>query len=218
MTTGGSMQLMRYTTKNRKGFMMKKLLHFSLISVSTILAGCASAPAFHEDNDSNPSDQTRADMSQPKGATTHAIGAPSQFSGAMVSSQTQHNGQKPSKDMIFFGFDRYQLSGTSPLAKQGQMTANHLANYLIQHPTAQIVLAGYTDPQGSESYNLHLGQKRATSVYNYLKSQGVNPQQMCTVSFGESRPASLSAFAGNKTKAYAHDRRVQIEYHATCEK
>ena len=79
------------------------------------------------------------------------------------------------------------------------------------------MLAGNTDPRGSQEYNFHLGQRRADAVKSYMLSQGVAGSQICTVSYGELRPAATPAqFGGDWKQAYAQDRRTEIFYGKEC--
>ena len=58
-----------------------------------------------------------------------------------------------------------------------------------------IVVAGYTDSNGSEAYNQQLSENRANSVAAYLQSRKVNTLRFDTVGFGEKNP-----IANNGTK------------------
>lgn len=66
---------------------------------------------------------------------------------------------------------------------------------------------GYTDSTGSESYNLELSQKRATSVATVLASQGVDQRRFYITGKGEEDP-----IASNSTESgRAQNRRVEIQ-------
>lgn len=66
---------------------------------------------------------------------------------------------------------------------------------------------GYTDSTGSESYNLELSQKRATSVATVLASQGVDQRRFYITGKGEDDP-----IASNSTESgRAQNRRVEIQ-------
>lgn len=47
------------------------------------------------------------------------------------------------------------------------------------------LLEGHCDPLGSEAYNIGLGEKRAQSVWSYLKSIGLSEDKMNIISYGE---------------------------------
>lgn len=83
---------------------------------------------------------------------------------------------------------------------------NQLANTMIQYNQTSINVAGHTDSNGSDSYNLSLSQRRAMSVKNYLVSQGVPAYRIQTTGYGESMPiASNSTDSGR-----AQNRRVEL--------
>ena len=66
---------------------------------------------------------------------------------------------------------------------------------------------GHTDSQGSDSYNLDLSQKRATSVATILASQGVDQRRFYITGKGEEDP-----IASNSTESgRAQNRRVEIQ-------
>ena len=54
------------------------------------------------------------------------------------------------------------------------------------YPQAVITVEGFTDPAGSASYNLRLGQRRADEVRSYMLTQGwLQEGQIRAVSYGE---------------------------------
>lgn len=89
-----------------------------------------------------------------------------------------------------------------PSANQ-ELTA--LALYLQLDPRATVV-EGHTSNTGTAAYNMKLSQERAKGVMDYLIAQGVSPDRITSVGFGETRP-----IADNKTKAgRALNRRVDV--------
>lgn len=69
-----------------------------------------------------------------------------------------------------------------------------------------IAVAGYTDSQGSDSYNQSLSEARASSVASYLKTKKVVPARFQIVGFGEQNPV-----ADNTTEeGRAKNRRVEL--------
>ncbi|UCS93482.1 OmpA family protein [Echinicola marina] len=108
---------------------------------------------------------------------------------------------------ILFGFDSYQLT---PSAQENVMK---LAKILNDYPDTNIMINGHTDSKGSDEYNQDLSEKRASSVANYLKMQGINNIRLTTVGHGESMPV-----ATNDTDAgRAENRRVEVAITATDE-
>ena len=69
-----------------------------------------------------------------------------------------------------------------------------------------IVVAGYTDSTGSNTYNQKLSEDRANSVANFLINKKVNTARLDVIGFGEKNP-----IADNKSKqGRSLNRRVEI--------
>lgn len=69
-----------------------------------------------------------------------------------------------------------------------------------------VEVAGHTDSSGSDSYNQQLSEKRASSVGQYLQSQGVMGERLMIVGMGEARPVADNSTADGKQA----NRRVEI--------
>jgi outer membrane protein OmpA-like peptidoglycan-associated protein len=69
-----------------------------------------------------------------------------------------------------------------------------------------IVVAGYTDSQGSDAYNQRLSEERASSVASYLKGKKITPARFEVVGFGEKNPIADNATAEGR----ALNRRVEL--------
>jgi peptidoglycan-associated lipoprotein len=65
-------------------------------------------------------------------------------------------------------------------------------------------LVGHADPRGEDSYNLALGERRATGVKNYLGKAGLGDNQSEVTSRGE-----MDA-TGTDEASWAKDRRVDV--------
>ncbi len=69
-----------------------------------------------------------------------------------------------------------------------------------------VEVAGHTDSDGSQGYNQSLSERRAGSVAEYLRTQGVIGQRLITIGMGETAPV-----VGNDTSAGKQiNRRVEI--------
>lgn len=81
-----------------------------------------------------------------------------------------------------------------------------VSRVLNQYPDTNIQVAGHTDSTGSEQSNKTLSESRAENVKNALVGQGVHPNRISTLGFGESAP-----IADNSTEAGRQlNRRVVI--------
>lgn len=83
---------------------------------------------------------------------------------------------------------------------------NQLAQTMKQYDQTTIVVAGHTDSNGSDAYNMNLSKQRAISVANYLVSQGVSASRIQAVGYGEAQPVASNATDAGR----AQNRRVEL--------
>jgi len=99
-------------------------------------------------------------------------------------------------DRVFFAFNKSNLSpdATATLTRQ--------AAWLNKYPSINVLIAGNTDERGTETYNLALGNKRATAARDYLVAQGIAATRIKTVSYGKDCPV----IPGNDDASYQQNR------------
>ncbi len=86
-------------------------------------------------------------------------------------------------------------------------TLNSVSLVLKKYRSTLVDVYGHTDSTGDDKYNLNLSQRRATSVANYLASQGIDGRRFYVTGYGESQP-----IAPNSTpEGRALNRRVEIK-------
>lgn len=101
---------------------------------------------------------------------------------------------------VMFAYDSADLT---PGAQQQLRT---LMGKLNDPSVASIKVIGHTDSRGSDAYNQGLSERRASSVAEYLISQGLAPQKITSQGRGEQEP-----IASNETDAgRAQNRRVEL--------
>ena len=68
--------------------------------------------------------------------------------------------------------------------------ADYVADCLRKrYPELRVEVAGHTDLCGADAYNQKLSERRATAVYDYLTSNGIDAGRLAgPVGYGESRP------------------------------
>nr|MBN2277166.1 peptidoglycan-associated lipoprotein Pal [candidate division Zixibacteria bacterium] len=103
--------------------------------------------------------------------------------------------------IIYFDFDKYNLVDSAKKALEGN------ARVLKDNPTVVIKIEGHCDERGTVEYNLSLGEKRANSAMDYLKSLGIAPNRMSMISYGKSRPA----VQGSNESTWAKNRRCEFK-------
>ncbi len=101
---------------------------------------------------------------------------------------------------IHFDYDSATLSSVS----QGTLRDN--AKFMMDNPGRPVQLEGHCDERGTNEYNLALGERRARSAYDFLRTLGVKKEQMSTISYGEEIPLDT----GHTESAWSKNRRVHF--------
>lgn len=85
-------------------------------------------------------------------------------------------------------------------------TLDKVAALILAHKNQirYVVVIGYSDPPGDETYNKVLSEKRAKSVKKYLIERGVDEHSILTDGYGESDPKT------SDQKQYSTHRRVEF--------
>ena len=113
--------------------------------------------------------------------------------------------------LVFFSGDELFESGTATLAPAGTSRLHDFAEAVRSLPDVRLAIRGYTDAQGSESFNLTLSEDRADSVRRYLVGEGIEPGHISAAGFGPQFPV-----ASNDTpEGRRMNRRIEIELRPT---
>jgi OOP family OmpA-OmpF porin len=96
--------------------------------------------------------------------------------------------------------------GKADLSSKADRNVDKLAEFLKKYPNRNVLIEGHTDSIGSEEYNLDLSQRRAESVKEKLVGDGVGPDRITTVGYGEKYPAVSNDTEANR----ALNRRVEV--------
>ena len=94
---------------------------------------------------------------------------------------------------MYFGYNSNELDD----AAKATMEAD--AAWLKAHPKFTVEIGGHCDERGSIGYNVALGDRRATTVKQYLAG-------LAAISFGEEKPAD----PGHDEAAWAKNRRGEF--------
>ena len=110
---------------------------------------------------------------------------------------TLGNGDRPFEP-IFFGFDQYSV-GTEERSK-----LQDIASFLSDTPNARVLVEGYCDWKGTPAYNKSLGDRRASSVKDYLIDLGIDSTRIEVISIGDevATPDADPTTAGLERKAH----------------
>ncbi len=88
---------------------------------------------------------------------------------------------------IFYDFDKATLRPESEAALDSE-----LITILNDNPNITIELASHTDFRGRDAYNQELSQRRAQSVVDYLIANGIAPERVKAVGYGETVPKTIT--------------------------
>lgn len=104
------------------------------------------------------------------------------------------------ENAIRFEFDKADLTAAA------KTNLDKIATTFSTYNETNIVVYGYTDSKGSESYNLKLSERRAQSVVDYLVSKGISASRLTMKGMGIADP-----IGDNSTDAgRALNRRVEF--------
>lgn len=101
---------------------------------------------------------------------------------------------------VLFAFDQSNLTDAS------RNTLNNLITILNKYPDTNLEVQGHTDNKGAASYNMTLSVKRATSVADYLKANGISGSRLSIKGFGLTTPK----YDNNTEEGRAQNRRVEF--------
>jgi OOP family OmpA-OmpF porin len=102
------------------------------------------------------------------------------------------------------------------LMPRGESALDDLVQELGKASYASVMVEGYTDPIGSDNYNLDLSQRRANTVVAYLTSKGVPSSAIRAQGRGETNlkvtPADCSSAKSRAAliECYQPNRRVEV--------
>jgi OOP family OmpA-OmpF porin len=119
---------------------------------------------------------------------------------ALQAKETERGLVMTLQEGVLFEYDRAEL-------KPGAMrNLEPLLTFLREHPDRALLIEGYTDSTGSDSYNIELSQRRAEAVRSFLVSNGISADRVLARGYGESYPVTT-----NETEAgRQQNRRVEI--------
>ena len=189
---------------------MKRFL--LLGAIATILAACETASEIDAIASGASGSSGTTTASSSASSSTSDGSTTSSSSGASTSSATSSTETSSSSysydtdpktalikvgDRVLFGYD------SSDLDDDDRAILNSQSKFLNQNPSLKVTIQGHCDERGTREYNLALGEKRASSVKDYLISLGINSERISVVSYGKERPQVL----GSNKAAWSMNRR-----------
>lgn len=97
-------------------------------------------------------------------------------------------------------------SGKATLRAESSGVLADILGILQEYPNARFTVEGHTDSIGSETLNQRLSEERANAVRDFLVEQGVSPDRLVAIGYGESKPIATNMYKDGR----AQNRRVEI--------
>ena len=97
-------------------------------------------------------------------------------------------------------------SNKTDLLPEARTRLDQVAEVLLTTRERNITVEGYTDSQGSDSFNMDLSQRRADAVRSYLVQRGYQADRIQAHGLGKGSPVADNASAEGR----ANNRRVEI--------
>lgn len=181
---------------------MKNAALISATVALLVLSGCSTKePAI----DATASSASAATGTTPSaaattGTDTNAVIAPVTTASAAdtTGSAVGTNGSEGGLVNILFDYDKFDIRDDMQEAMKGN-------GALLKGKTVK--LEGNCDEFGSDEYNYALGLKRANAVKTALVNDGMDPNAISMVSFGESNPVCLE----KTPECWQKNRRVEFK-------
>jgi peptidoglycan-associated lipoprotein len=157
-------------------------IYASLLAIS-VLTGCSSTPVYEPESNTTEIDNAVVKTAEVESAEIEVV--PVVADTATV---------------FYFDFDKALLTDES--------RADLLEHAVVLAGNSRSVrLEGHADERGTREYNMALGERRATSVKEFLVMQGVSGDRIEVISFGEERAAAY----GSDDEAWRLNRRVELK-------
>ena len=83
-------------------------------------------------------------------------------------------------------------TGSDQLTANSRYELDNLVEALKANRDIKIEVSGHTDNTGDASENQTLSEARATAVFNYLSNNGVTPNRMTAVGYGQTKPVDTN--------------------------
>jgi OOP family OmpA-OmpF porin len=97
-------------------------------------------------------------------------------------------------------------TASAELLEESFYVLEKVFNSLEAFPNVRVEIAGHTDNQGGDSYNLALSNDRAKSVMNFLVMRGISADRITARGYGKTRPVASNGTPEGRAK----NRRVEV--------
>lgn len=157
-----------------------------------------------------------SNLVQHKIGSDNFLAKPEIFVSSKTKNITEHSSNHKSiakiNSQVIFKHSIYFSSNDSKITKNNFEALNEITKLLVNYPSLDININGYSDSIGDENQNLILSQERAKSVSNLLLQNNVDSHQINTQGFGENHLKNCTSSEDTKL-----NRRVDLIIFETIE-
>ncbi len=97
-------------------------------------------------------------------------------------------------------------TASAELLEESYTVLENVYNSLEAYPNVKVEIAGHTDNQGNDQYNMVLSYERAKSVANYLVMRGIAADRVVARGYGKTKPIASNDTEDGRYK----NRRVEV--------
>ncbi|WP_442108003.1 OmpA family protein [Pseudomonas sp. NUPR-001] len=97
-------------------------------------------------------------------------------------------------------------TGRAELKANSLRNLDQLTEYLLANPERKVRVEGFTDATGGDLFNQQLSERRAASVANALRRNGIAPERVKVAGYGKEYPVASNADAQSRQL----NRRVEV--------
>ena len=170
--------------------MIKSSMKKTLLSVCAIalLVGCASKDVEYDDNKSQSVDTKTSQIVGEEKVVSSALSneLKSLTHEGVHNVESEIDGNVVVLESVHFAFDKYNMS--DEMREVATTNYNKISKTQEAYNSLKVKLEGNCDEWGTDEYNYALGLKRAKTAKDALVADGMNPNNILMVSFGESNP------------------------------
>lgn len=151
--------------------------------------------------------EARAQAAQAQAARQEALAAKAQ-SESMQQQLQDLKAKQTNRGMVLTLGDVLFDTDKATLKPGADNEIDRLAEFMHKNADTKVMVEGYTDSRGSESYNQDLSKRRAMSVEDALAARGIDRDRVQTIGKGEGFPVASNDTAAGRQQ----NRRVEIVF------
>jgi len=103
---------------------------------------------------------------------------------------------------VMLGKSHFQFDKAS-LTPEGKEMLKKNVKIMNDNPVLKVRISGHTSASGSAKYNQRLSERRAYAAKDFLVEEGIAPERIETIGYGETRPAQIESNPSNLKSAAA---------------